>query len=395
MIKLDSEIAKEIAHTVDEKEREKLNSLATYSKDAIYERPHKSNAIIGNFSDDVDKIINTKAYTRYMGKTQVFSMVQNDLITTRGLHVQLVSKIARNIGRALGYNEDLIEAISLGHDLGHTPFGHEGERALNNITKDFKYYFKHNAQSVRILRDILDANVSIQVLDGIACHNGESVRFSDDDIKSGNVYKPNLNKKAVDVIKEYQKCFKDPNADKTMVPMTYEGCIMRISDLISYVGRDFEDAIALGLLKRKDLPKDIKETLGGDNIEIVKSLTYDIINNSYGKESINMSKECHEAFEALFDFNYKNIYLNPDAKPGAQKRDNMFGIMYEKYLNDVRDEVKDSSIWSFIDSASKEYKEITRPEIMVVDYIAGMTDEYFKREYEDYVMPKEVIRRLY
>ena len=334
MIKLDKEIAKELSSKVEGRESGRLNPNATLSKDAIYENPHKSDAIIGNFSDDVDKIINTKAYTRYMGKTQVFSMVQNDLITTRGLHVQLVSKIARNIGRALGYNEDLIEAISLGHDLGHTPFGHEGERALNNITKDFGYYFKHNAQSVRILRDILNTNVSIQVLDGIACHNGESVKFSDD--KNPNEgYKPNKNKKAVDVFNEYNKCFKDPNADKVMVPMTYEGCIMRISDLISYVGRDFEDAISLGLLKREDLPKDIKDVLGNENRQIVRSLVYDIINNSYGKDSINFSKECHEAFEALFNFNYENIYLNPKAKPGADKRDNMFGIMYEKYLNQL------------------------------------------------------------
>ncbi|MCQ2910615.1 MAG: HD domain-containing protein [Clostridia bacterium] len=387
MIKLNNEIAKEIANDVDLREKEKLNKNACFSKDAIYENPHKTNAVIGNFSDDVDKIINTKAYTRYMGKTQVFSMVQNDLITTRGLHVQLVSKIARNIGRSLGYNEDLIEAISLGHDLGHTPFGHDGERAINNITKNFGYYFKHNAQSVRILRDILNANVSLQVLDGIACHNGESVKFADDK-NPGEGYKPNFNKKSANVIMEYQNCFKDVNADKTMVPMTYEGCIMRISDLISYVGRDFEDAISLGLLKRSDLPKDIKDVLGSENRQIVRSLTYDIINNSYGKEGLFFSKECHEAFEALFDFNYKNIYYNPVTQDSKDKRDNMFGIMYEKYLNDIKDGNENSSIYNFINSNSKEYRELTRPEIMVVDFIAGMTDEFFIREYEDYVMPR-------
>lgn len=392
MISLKQEIAREIKNDFETREKERLSNLATFNKDAIYERRQIVNSAIGNFSNDVDKIINTKAYTRYMGKTQVFSMVQNDLITTRALHVQLVSKIARNIGRCLRFNEDLIEAIALGHDLGHTPYGHEGERALDRITKTFGYHFRHNAQSARILRDIMDVNVSIQVLDGITSHNGESINFENNEECNG--YKPNLNKTVEEVIREYQDCFKYADASKSMTPMTYEGCIVRMSDLISYVGRDFEDAIALGILRREDLPKDIREVLGSNNKQIVKTLTCDIINNSYGNDSLKFSKECYEAFQSLFDFNYKNIYRNPIARPDQDKRDKMFGIMFEKYLMDLEKNNKDSSIMNFINTNSKEYRQNTKPEIMVTDYIAGMTDEYFKREYQDYVMPKEVIRKF-
>lgn len=391
MIDLKSDIAKKIEENLSNGQG-RLNELATKDSEAIYERPHLSDPIAGNFSDDTDKIINTKAYTRYMGKTQVFSMIHNDLITTRGLHVQLVSKIARNIGRCLGFNEDLIEAIALGHDLGHTPFGHEGEHALNEITLRNGYYFKHNAQSTRILRDIQDCNVSLQVLDGITCHNGESVEFID--AKNGGGYKPNKDKTPDEVIEEYKRCFKEKDFDKTMVPMTYEGCIMRVSDLISYVGRDFEDAISLGLLRREDMPNEIRDVLGDNPVQIVRSLTYDIVNNSFGKDSLNFSKECFEAFNELFDFNYRHIYLNPEAKPGSKKRDAMFPVMVEKYLKDLQDVNTESPIFNFVSSSREEYRKNTSDLIKVVDFIAGMTDGYFKREFENYIMPETVFGKI-
>ncbi len=380
MIEINDEIAKEIEKRNNTIEKENFSEYASFSKDAMREKKTSKSKYCTNYSYDTDKIINSKAYTRYMKKTQVFSHAQNDLITTRALHVQLVSKIARKIGRALSLNEDLIEAISLAHDLGHTPYGHEGEAALNKVAREYGRYFRHSAQSVRLLRELGNLNVSIQVLDGILCHNGEMVQQK---------YKPK-SKTTEDVIEEYEKCFIDAGIEKKLVPMTLEGCVVRISDLIAYLGRDIEDAILLNVIKRSDIPKEVKEVLGDNNKSMVDTLVADIINNSYNKGELAFSKECFEAINRIKSFNYEKIYLNPIIKIDSMKREQMFGIMFEKYLKDLEKKYKDTAVYKFVQSNSKYYIENTSDELKVIDFIAGMTDEFFKREYEDYLMPKEI-----
>ena len=242
---------------------EKENSLSKYatkSTDAIRLKEEPSD-IRPAFFRDIDRIIHSISYTRYMDKTQVFSFKDNDHISKRIVHVQLVSKVARTIGRCLNLNEDLIEAIALGHDIGHTPIGHEGEAILNEISKrELGEYFMHNVQIVRTYLDIDNSgkgnNLSIQVLDGILCHNGEIVN---------SIYEPNFSKTKEEFLEEYNNCYKNLDVAKKIRPMTLEGCVVRISDIIAYIGRDIEDAIRLGVLKREDIPKSITDVLGSTN----------------------------------------------------------------------------------------------------------------------------------
>ena len=190
------------------------------------------------YSRDSDRIVYSLAYTRYMDKTQVFSFNENDNISKRMTHVQMVAKTARTIGRALRLNEDLIEAAALGHDLGHVPFGHAGERILNEISQEVgEGYFNHNIQSVRTLMVLenngLGSNITLQVLDAIMCHNGE-LELQE--------YRPRKKTKE-DFLREMENTYHDADAVKSLVPMTLEGCVVRISDIIAYIGRDIEDAI--------------------------------------------------------------------------------------------------------------------------------------------------------
>ena len=247
------------------------------------------------------------AYTRYIDKTQVFFLFENDHITHRVLHVQFVSKIARVIGRCLKLNEDLIEAISLGHDLGHVPYGHDGERYLNKIYYEkTQNFFNHNAQSVRFLMELENRgrglNLTLQVLDGILCHNGEIVE---------RIYEPDNSKNWDKFLEEYEKCWTIKDYSKKIRPMTLEGCLVRICDVIAYIGRDIEDAIVVKLIKRKDIPAEITSVLGNTNRSIIDTLVRDIIVNSYDKPYIMLSKDKFDALKLLLDFNYKNIYMNP------------------------------------------------------------------------------------
>lgn len=232
-----------------------LSEYATKSSDGIrINEENFDNDIRPNFYHDIDRIIHSLSYTRYLDKTQVFSFKQNDHISKRIVHVQLVSKIARTIGRALNLNEDLIEAIALGHDIGHTPLGHTGEKILDEISKrEMKEMFNHNIQSVRnylvLENNGSGNNLTIQTLDGIMCHNGEML---------SNIYYPNPKTKE-EFLEEYEKCYKDQEILKKIRPMTLEGCVVRISDVIGYIGRDVEDAIILGVLDKDQIPDNIKK----------------------------------------------------------------------------------------------------------------------------------------
>lgn len=360
------------------KHNDYLADYATKDVEA-YRLKDEENDIRTPFFRDIDRILYALSYTRYMHKTQVFSFNENDHICKRMVHVQYVSKIARTIGRALNLNEDLIEAASYGHDLGHVPYGHVGEKILNDISlKNNEGYFNHNIQSVRNLMYLEDngngKNITIQVLDAIMCHNGELVMGE---------YKPK-NKTLEEFLDEYNRSYREKNIE--LIPMTLEGCVVRISDLIAYIGKDIEDAIRLGILDKEDIPKNVTSVLGTNNREIVNTIINDVIKNSVSENDevkyIKLSDDVYKAISDLKDFNYRNIYNKANSPEDIKRYEMMFNYLFDTYMDDLRTENHDSTIYTlFLDNMIDEYKQNTNARI-VIDYIAGMTDDYFAREYQ-------------
>jgi dGTPase len=363
------------------KENMNLKDLSNYAiKDAEAIRlvEEKGDDIRPAFFRDIDRVLYSASYTRYIDKTQVFSFVNNDHISKRIIHVQFVSKIARTIGRALGLNTDLIEAASLGHDLGHVPFGHVGERILNDISlKHNEGYFNHNIESVRVLMELEDngegKNITIQVLDAIMCHNGEFVLGE---------YSP-LNKTKEQFLEEYNNSYKDETVVKKLRPMTLEGCVVRISDVIGYIGKDIEDAVMLGIIKETEIPDNVRKILGTSNKEIINTIVNDIINNSINKPYIKMSDDIFNALVELKKFNYEHIYSKANTKEEIDDFEKMFNKLFDTYLNDLLINNTESPINKvFLNSMSKKYIENTTNERKVIDFIAGMTDDYFMYCYQ-------------
>ncbi len=339
---------------------------------------------------DSDRIIFSLSYNRYADKTQVFSFMENDHISRRMTHVQYVSKIARTIGRALNLNEDLIEASALGHDLGHAPFGHSGEKILNMISlENGEGYFFHNIESVRALmfidRDGRGANLSVQVLDAIMAHNGEIEKC---------MYEP-VEKTKEEFLKEYYESYKNPHKVLEIRPMTLEGCVVRISDIIGYLGRDVEDAIILGYIKQSDLPKSVTEVLGKTNREIVNTLVIDVINNSIGKNYIKLSERVFNALSELKKFNYEHIYYKANKKETIEHYEVMFRSLFSKYLHDLEIENKESEIYKiYLNSMAEKYiKENTKRRI-VIDFLAGMTDDFILKMYDNNQKKEKELSRI-
>ena len=360
------------------KNEQLINKFAALNKDAI--RIKNQNTVDdtrGEFFRDIDRILYSLSYTRYADKTQVFSLNNNDNISRRFIHVQLVSKIARTIGRSLNLNEDLIEAIALGHDIGHVPFGHAGEKILNDLSQKYlNEYFMHNIQSVRTFLTLEKRgqgnNLTIQTLDGIMCHNGE---------KLYQKYQPTS--KTIDMfLNEYKKCYTDKKIANQILPMTLEGCIVRISDVIGYIGKDIEDAIMLGLIKREDIPSEVCNVLGNNNSDIVNTIILDIIENSFDKPYIMMSDKIYQNLQELMKFNYKRIYNQENSKEQLEKYYDMFELLLLKYVEDINTNNYNSNIYKvFLNDMNDEYKK-TNPYRIAIDFIAGMTDDYFMSEYE-------------
>lgn len=328
------------------------------------------------FFRDVDRIIHALSYTRYADKTQVYSFKQNDHISERMLHVQLVSKVARTIGRALNLNCDLIEAIALGHDVGHTPLGHTGEALLNEISlQELGEYFSHNIQGVRHYMEVENhgygLNLSIQVLDGIMCHNGEML---------SNVYTP-VHKTKEEFLQEYYDSYHDLKSSNSNHPMTLEGCVVRISDIIGYIGRDIEDAIELGLFKREELPSEITDILGNTNKDIMNTIILDIITNSLGKSYIALSEDVYHALFSLKEFNGKKIYSKSMTKDEIEYYRRGMNKLYHTYLSDIKSNRVESIIFTiFLNFQNSHYLNNTDMRRKVIDFIAGMTDDMFIRE---------------
>ncbi|MHA1725967.1 MAG: deoxyguanosinetriphosphate triphosphohydrolase family protein [Promethearchaeota archaeon] len=342
------------------------------------------------FFRDVDRIVHSKAYARYIDKSQVFYGINNANISHRSLHVVIVSRVARQIGRIFKLNTDLIEAIALGHDIGHTFASHLGENILDEYSKKYGLgRFQHNAQGIRWLTRLekrfpeqpaKGLNLTLQVLDGILCHDGEV---------DERILKPlNKNKTWADHFAEYEDCFNENKI--TRIPMTYEGIVVRFADVIAYIGRDIEDAILLDIIERSEIPEKPRKILGDTNRQIMNNLIMDLINYSYDKDVIGYSEPVFEALKELKTFNYKNIYL-PKDEAFKSEITKEFALIFRKSLKALEEEDYEAPIFKdhveYIDDENnstyyKTLKDANKLVLIVRDYIAGMSDKYFNEIYK-------------
>jgi len=366
-----------------------LSPLAARSGGAVRRFGRKPEDIRTPYSRDADRIVHTRAYTRYIDKTQVFYLVENDHITHRVIHVQLVSKIARTIGRCLRLNEDLIEAIALGHDIGHIPYGHFGETCLSEICEQHGIgKFFHNVQSVRFLDRIEDCDLTLQVLDGILCHNGEA-----DDVRIEPEHCENFT--------EFDRKVTDhANGSRSRTPMTLEGCVVKFADTIAYIGRDLQDAREIGLIGNDTpVPDTCVEVLGRDNGQIINTLIYDLLENSDAEETgfVSYSPEVEKSLIDLRAFSRVYIYNNPALTTEREKIRRMYATLFSACLEDLECGKRTAKIFAdFIDSVpiSNNYLSSATPPELVRDFIAGMTDRYFARRYEECVMPRKIVGKF-
>ena len=360
-------------------EKELLDKFSNKNTPPAVRRNEKTDiatAIRPAYIRDVEKIIHSPLYNRYTDKTQVFSFYKNDDISRRAFHVQLVSRIARDIGRVLDLDIDLIEAIALGHDMGHTPFGHAGERILGKIYHERTgRFFNHNVHSVRVLDKIFNLNLTLQTLDGILCHNGEL------ELKE---YRPSKLDGFDEFDKKIEKCYTDQNTIKTLIPCTLEGCVVRICDIIAYIGKDRQDAIKTRVIESENVFDN--GVIGRHNANMINNLLVNIIENSYGKDYLMLDDEHFKALKEGKASNGRIIYRNEEQD---NKYDTIVAPMveriYEKLMSDLKLGDKKSVIFKhhidFVNEHNKyrggnDYFENNTFDDIVTDFIASMTDDY-------------------
>ncbi len=325
-----------IREQIETREMESLGTYAAKSK-LSSGRINKEEMcpVRTEFQRDKDRIVHSKAFRRLKHKTQVFFSPTNDHYRTRMTHTLEVSQIARTIARALNLNEDLTEAIALGHDLGHTPFGHTGEDVLNEILPDG---FRHAEHSVRVVTLIEDLNLTKETIDGILNHSGSLTKES--------------------------KAF------------TLEGKIVKLSDKIAYINHDIDDAMRAGIIKETDLPKDCIKYFSIDRSERITKMVMDIVSSSYGENKIAMSEETLFYIDKLRTWMFQNVYTNQLAKREERKVKDVILGLFEYYENQIHQKA------SHLD----EYK-VKRT---VCDYIAGMTDRYAVQKYKEIFIPQAI-----
>ena len=322
---------------------------------------------------DIDKILNCPFYNRYADKTQVFSLVKNDDVSRRSLHVQLVSRIARVLGSALHLNLDLIEAMALGHDIGHPPFAHAGEKALNELYHSHTgRYFSHNIHSVRVLSEIFPLNISLQTLDGIAAHNGE-VELQK--------CEPQPLRDFREFDERIRRCYEEPGYANKITPSTLEGAVVRVSDIIAYLGKDRQDAARINVVSEEEFTD---SGLGRINAELINNLVVNILENSYGKPYIAMDQAHYQALKKAKQENYEKIYLSKAVSSGLQVLKPMMEELYGQLLEDLQKNCRLSPIFthhiSYVNLSHYKREspyEQGDPNDLVTDYIASMTDDYF------------------
>lgn len=326
---------KTVRERIEEKELLYLSELASKSANTKgrkrYEEPCELRT---EFQRDRDRILHSKAFRRLKHKTQVFFAPYDDHFRTRMTHTLEVSQIARTISRALDLNEDLTEAIALGHDLGHTPFGHSGERVLNELMPDG---YRHNEQSVRVVTFIEDLNLTAETLDGILNHS-------------------------------YQ-----------CMPSTLEGKVVRLADKIAYINHDIQDAIRAGIIKTDDIPKESVEYFSTTNRIRLTKLVNDIVENSFGKDTILMSDECFKQFINLRKWMFEHVYNNSPAKAAEDKAQNVIKRLFEHYCEELKRIYPCSKSENIMQTAC--------------DYVSGMTDRYVLIKFEEIFLPSPLIQK--
>lgn len=383
-------LSKELQERIrSDRENHLVNPYAFRDENVVRRRMDHDRANLWRpaFVRDSEKIMHIPYYNRYADKTQVFSLYKNDDISRRSQHVQLVSRIARNIGNVLGLNTDLIEAIALGHDIGHTPFGHAGERMLNELYHgQTGRYFNHNIQSARVLDKIFPLNLSLQSLDGIICHNGEL------ELKE---YRPKYYSDFEQFDEKMNDCYLRKGAVKELIPSTLEGCVVRVSDIIAYLGKDRQDALKLGIYEEDQAYR--SGSIGSTNAEIINNMTVNIIENSYGKDYLKMDDDYFDAFKWGKKENYQKIYGNEKLEQVYKDQIGpMFEKIYEKLRSDLKNHDRNSVIYThhinYLKGLTHYYSDAGQyermdPDDIVTDYIASMTDDYFIDLY-NYLFPK-------
>jgi len=332
-----------------------------------------------DFERDANRILYSMEFRRLRHKTQVFFNAKNDHICTRMEHVLYVASIAVTIARTLNLNQDLTNAIALGHDLGHAPFGHSGERVLDCCLKKInsRLTFQHELHGLRVvdrlatriskekINEKCGLNLTFEVRDGIVSHCGENYNES--------YLIRDCNKDPISICNQHSRL---------TMPYTLEACIVRLVDKIAYVGRDIEDAVRVRLIDINDIPKDIRNELGHTNGEIINTLVCDIIENSYGKDCIQLSKEKGEALQCLINENVRLIYNADKIKRYEKTAKNVIEGLFFSLLNSVKDPeaLKNSELrvhrmfYNFIKDIGYEADE--SDEQKVIDFIAGMTDNF-------------------
>jgi len=329
-----------IRESLEQREETYLSPYAALSKNSKgRKKPEPECDIRPVFQRDRDRILHCKSFRRMKQKTQVFLLPRGDHYRTRLTHTLEVSQNARTIAKALRLNEDLVEAIALGHDLGHTPYGHAGERALNQIAT---IRFAHNEQSVRV----------VEVLE----KHGEGL---------------NLTAEVVDGILNHQTAGK---------PATLEGQIVRLSDKMAYINHDIDDAIRGNILSEEEIPRELRNALGGNSRIRLDTMVHDVITHSMDQPQIRMSEEVQQATMDLRKFMFRNVYENPVAKGEEEKAIHMLTNLFEYYMNHMN-------------RLPRQYFDIMEQrrdskEQIICDYIAGMTDSYAVKKFEEYFVPK-------
>jgi len=348
----------EIAGKIDSQEEKLLSEYAAKNSHAYRANKEKEKHYRPPYALDRDRILYSGAFRRYTGKTQVIYFVSllDEQLTSRSLHTLSVAQIAKTIGRLLSLNTDLIEAIALGHDLGHPPFGHDGEQFLSKISEKHGIgQFHHNLQSLRVVDVIAKKgqglNLTFQTRDGILSHNGE---VDDQGLE------PDPAKKEEDLQNFIQSMEKGEITD--MPPATLEGCVVRLTDTIA---------------------------LGDSNGEIIETLVNDVVTTSHKKKYISFSSRIYESLYKLKKYNYQAIYKSPRLKVNHKRIEKGFEILFDHFLEALRENRTNSHIFThFLNSKSPKYTENNPAEIKVRDFLAGMTDRYFSRVLEEAVVPQ-------
>jgi len=375
----------EIAGEVNAREETLFSVHATKNHSALRQEKEKDQHYRPPFALDRDRILYSGAFRRYTGKTQViyFASMLDEQLTSRSLHTISVAQISKTIGRMLSLNTDLIDAIALGHDLGHPPFGHDGEVFLSEVSQKYGLgHFHHNIQSLRVVDRIAKhgngLNLTFQTRDGILSHNGE---VHDQGLSPD----PSKTEKDLD---EYIVQMESGNI-VDMLPMTLEGCVVRLSDTIAYIGQDIEDAIRIGLLNRENLPAESSKVLGIHNGQIIETLVSDVVQVSFGNNFVAFSDTISEALYTLKKFNYERIYKSPKLKVNHGRIKRGFEILFDHYLQDLKGNNRESTLFRhYLDAKSGNYLDKTRDELKVRDYISSMTDRYFTRMLEKLIVPQ-------